>query len=182
MVHPAGRLWRNAHDVRSSDFQGKKMSRRLATAFLLCLSVLPLAHSADLLPSDPPIRQRGGILVDAKGRGLYTFDKDVVPGRSECNNQCRLLWPPLMADPAGKPKGPFTIIQRQDGSQQWAYLGKPLYRWASDKGRGDAGGAKVTNWRLVTVSPPPIPPAPGTAAPAAKPAPAPAPKPADGKQ
>lgn len=105
----------------------------------------------------PPIRQRNGILVDVKGRGLYTYDGDTDPGKSNCDAQCRLLWPPIFADAGAQPRGPFTLVQRKDGRQQWAYKGKPLYRWISDKKRGDAGGDGVSGvWHLVRV-PKPVP-------------------------
>lgn len=105
----------------------------------------------------PPIRQRNGILVDVKGRGLYTYDGDTDPGKSNCDAQCRLLWPPIFADAGAVPKGPFTLVARKDGKQQWAYKGKPLYRWISDKKRGDAGGDGVGGvWHLVRV-PKPVP-------------------------
>jgi predicted lipoprotein with Yx(FWY)xxD motif len=118
-------------------------------------------------PGEPPIRKLDGHLVDLKGRGLYTWDGDKVLGQSTCSAQCRLLWPPIVADDAATPKGPFTIATRPDGTHQWALRGRPLYRWASDKKYGDAGGDQVAgSWHLVKVAPP------------AKPAPA--PTPADG--
>ena len=102
--------------------------------------------------SDPPIRKLDGVLVDIKGRGLYTYDGDTVVGKSNCNAQCRLLWPPLMAEPGAQAKGPFTLAARDDGKQQWALRGKPLYRWASDLNYGDHGGNGVSDrWHLVQV-------------------------------
>ena len=118
---------------------------------LLCASFS--ATAADPVPSaDPPIRKLNGILVDIKGRGLYTWDGDKVPGRSSCNNQCRLLWPPILAVEGAQPKGPFNLVQRDDGAKQWALRGKPLYRWVSDKKYGDAGGDGVSDmWHLIRV-------------------------------
>ena len=105
--------------------------------------------------SEPPIRKLDGHLVDLKGRGLYTFDGDIKGNTSECNSQCRLLWPPLFADDNAVPKGPFTLVKRDDGRYQWALNGRPLYRWKSDKKWGDAGGDGVADmWRLVKVSAP----------------------------
>lgn len=135
--------------------------KRLIAAALLCLLALPVVHAAEPAPGAPPIRQRDGILVDMKGRGLYTFDNDVEPGVSTCNNQCRLLWPPILADANAVPRGQFTLAKRKDGTTQWAYKGKPLYRWASDKVRGDAGGERVTGWHLIPVTKPSVP-APAT--------------------
>ncbi|MCX7041806.1 MAG: ATP-binding protein [Gammaproteobacteria bacterium] len=142
----------------------------LLAGALLCVATASAAQDAAAkAPSgDPPIRKLDGILVDTKGRGLYTYVNDKTLGKSDCNNQCRLLWPPLKAEPGAVPKGPFTLAVRDDGSKQWALRGKPLYRWASDKNYGDAGGDGVSEaWRLVRVAPPKpaaSAPAPATAA------------------
>lgn len=134
------------------------MSLRFAALFSALLLFAPMPALADAttgVASDPPIRKLNGILVDAKGRGLYTYDDDKRPGFSDCSAQCRLLWPPIFADDDAQPKGPFTIALRDDGRKQWALKGKPLYRWASDKRRGDAGGDGVNGkWRLVRTSKP----------------------------
>jgi len=117
-------------------------------------SLLALASGA-AFASDPPIRKLDGHLVDAKGRGLYTWDGDIAGNTSQCNSQCRLLWPPLFADEGAAPKGPFDLVRRDDGRYQWALKGRPLYRWASDKKWGDAGGDGVADmWHLVKVAPP----------------------------
>ena len=117
-------------------------------------SLLALASGA-IAPGDPPIRKLDGHLVDAKGRGLYTWDGDIAGNTSQCNSQCRLLWPPLFADEGAAPKGPFDLVKREDGRYQWALKGRPLYRWASDKKWGDAGGDGVADmWHLVKVAPP----------------------------
>lgn len=125
---------------------------------LLCASLSAIAQDA-LAPapsSDPPIRKLNGILVDMKGRGLYTLDNDKVLGKSSCNAQCKILWPPMKAEAGALPKGPFTLAARDDGSKQWALRGKPLYRWASDKKYGDAGGDGVSDvWHLVRAVPKP---------------------------
>ncbi len=114
-------------------------------------AMLLAAMAPALASTEPPIRKLDGVLVDDKGRGLYTYTGDDEPGRSKCNGQCRLLWPPLKADADAQPKGPFTLVTRDDGTRQWALRGKPLYRWASDKKFGDHGGHGVSdNWRLVT--------------------------------
>jgi predicted lipoprotein with Yx(FWY)xxD motif len=101
----------------------------------------------------PPIRQRAGILVDLKGRGLYNFGGDDI-GKSNCSGQCILLWPPILADAGAQPKGDFTLVVRDDGQKQWAWKGRPLYRWVSDKKRGDAGGDGVNGmWHLARLQP-----------------------------
>jgi predicted lipoprotein with Yx(FWY)xxD motif len=135
----------------------------LVTAWL-CASFAMAAAEPAAAPAaaDPPIRKYDGVLVDIKGRGLYTWDGDKTPGVSSCNGQCRLLWPPIIAEPGAMPKGPFTLARRDDGRMQWALRGRPLYRWVSDKKFGDAGGDGVSGtWRLVRV-PKPTPSQPAT--------------------
>ena len=135
----------------------------MRTSKALVLSLLVACASAQAAepavggaaPGEPPIRKFQGHLVDAKGRGIYTWDGDKTLGVSSCTTQCRLLWPPITAGQGAQPKGPFTLATRPDGTQQWALRGRPLYRWASDTKYGDAGGDGVAGlWHLVKVAPP----------------------------
>jgi predicted lipoprotein with Yx(FWY)xxD motif len=124
-------------------------------ALLALASTAATANPNAPAPGDPPIRKLNGHLVDSKGRGLYFWDGDVKGNSSQCEGQCRLLWPPLFADDKAVPQGPFNIIKREDGRYQWALNGRPLYRWKSDVKFGDAGGDGVAGvWHLVMVAPP----------------------------
>lgn len=128
------------------------MSGKLLLVLALLCATFVVTAAEPFAPGDPPIRKLNGNLVDAKGRALYTWDGDTRPGRSDCDGQCRLLWPPIMADADARPKGPFDLALRSDGSRQWALKGKPLYRWKSDRKFGDAGGDGVNDtWHLVKV-------------------------------
>lgn len=101
------------------------------------------------LASPEPIWLRNGMLVEQGGRGLYTFKPD-LPGQSTCDAACERLWPPHYADPGARPRGPFTIARSRDGRPMWAWKGRPLYRWVSDRRRGSAGGEGVADaWYLV---------------------------------
>ena len=51
-----------------------------------------------------PAMTKDGMLVDHKGMTLYTFDKD-ADGKSMCNDQCAMNWPPLKAESTDKPMG-----------------------------------------------------------------------------
>jgi predicted lipoprotein with Yx(FWY)xxD motif len=86
------------------------------------------------------VKTSGGMLTDAKGMTLYTFDNDKEPGKSACNGQCLNNWPALIAAADAKPMGDWTPIARDDGSKQWAYKGKPLYTYAKDAKPGDMTG------------------------------------------
>jgi predicted lipoprotein with Yx(FWY)xxD motif len=79
------------------------------------------------------------VLADANGMTLYTYDKD-EGGKSTCNDECAKFWPPLAADAAAKPVGAWTVINREDGSKQWAYKGKPVYTFLKDTRTWDFDG------------------------------------------
>jgi predicted lipoprotein with Yx(FWY)xxD motif len=91
---------------------------------------------------------KGKALVDAKGMTLYTFDRD-SSGKSSCNGQCIQYWPPFTPAAGAQASGDWTLIERAEGARQWAYKGKPLYRWKDDKKPGDATGDGVNNvWHI----------------------------------
>jgi predicted lipoprotein with Yx(FWY)xxD motif len=119
----------------------------LASFAGLLLLVAPLP-AADL--GEPPLKRRNAIMVDVQGRGVYTYDLDKDPQRSSCDDMCRILWPPIVAAPDARASGRFSLVDRNDGRRQWAWDGKPLYRWISDRRRGEANGDGVAGvWTLV---------------------------------
>ena len=102
-----------------------------ALAALLAACALPYA----------PVNFTSGLLTGRNGMTLYTFDKDAAgAGKSACNGACAALWPPLAAGATDQSGGDWTVITRDDGAKQWAYLGKPLYFWAKDQKPGDVTG------------------------------------------
>ena len=113
---------------------------------LAALSIAAASFAAPLssaMAADAPAKLVNGALVDAKGMTLYTFDKDTAgSGKSVCNGPCATNWPPLMGKqaPSG---GNYSVIQRDDGSSQIAYKGKPLYYWVKDGKAGDTTGDGV---------------------------------------
>jgi predicted lipoprotein with Yx(FWY)xxD motif len=78
------------------------------------------------------------------GMTLYTFRKDTA-GTSACYDDCAKAWPPFLADDEDEDKveGDLTVIERTDGTYQWAMKGMPLYFFAGDKAKGDANGDGV---------------------------------------
>ncbi len=111
----------------------------------IALSVSGLALAA------PPVKTAGGMLVNASGMTLYTFDNDVAgSGKSVCNGPCATLWPPVMAEAGAAPEGDMTIITRDDGAKQWAYKGKPVYLYKTDMKAGDVTGDNFRNvWHVI---------------------------------
>jgi predicted lipoprotein with Yx(FWY)xxD motif len=90
----------------------------------------------------------GEILTDAKGMTLYTFDKDTA-GTSNCYDECAVNWPPLIAAAGATADDEYTLVERKDGTMQWAYNGKPLYLWKKDAKPGDMTGDGVNDvWHV----------------------------------
>lgn len=88
-----------------------------------------------------------GILTNAAGMALYTFDKD-APGVSNCDAACLAIWPILSAEGGGD-EGDYTVITRADGTKQWAFKGMPLYTFVKDTKPGDRLGDGVKGvWHL----------------------------------
>lgn len=121
------------------------------TILAIALPLALLAGCASMSAGAPPARMKDGMLVDAKGMTLYTFDRDVAgSGKSVCNGDCAVKWPPLFAAAGDKPSGDYTIVVRDDGKRQWAYKGKPLYLWPEDQEPGDKYGDNYNKvWHIV---------------------------------
>lgn len=59
---------------------------------------------------------------------------------------CASVWPPVLAQEGAEPVGKWSIIERDDGSRQWAYDGQPLYTSILDRKPGDVrGGTKMSS-------------------------------------
>ncbi len=101
-------------------------------------------------PVAAPAHAEAGILVGSGGMTLYTFDKDAAgAGKSVCNGQCAINWPPLLAADSDRAAADWSIVTRDDGRKQWAYKGKPVYYWVKDQKPGDRTGDGVNNaWRV----------------------------------
>jgi predicted lipoprotein with Yx(FWY)xxD motif len=112
---------------------------RLAKWVKVSIAGLALASASLMVYAQPKVVN--GVLTDPSGLTLYVFDNDAtVPGKSACNGVCLNMWTPLLAEPGVKAAGDYSLITRDDGKRQWAYRGKPLYRWYNDKKPGDQDG------------------------------------------
>ncbi len=115
--------------------------------------VAAVAACAPGLPAPTMIGEtaKGRVLTNDKGMTLYVFDRD-APGRSNCNGQCAVNWPPLMSDNSRMPTGDYSFISRDDGKRQWAYKGRPLYLWAKDAKPGETTGDGMLQgaWHVAT--------------------------------
>ena len=112
------------------------------------------------------------ILVTGTGFTLYTNTKERA-GRIHCVGQCRTFWPPLLVAGTAKPSAGAGVararlgtLKRPDGGRQVTYKGLPLYRFKSDKSRGQATGQGVKDlggtWSVVVLAGSGAPPPPPT--------------------
>lgn len=90
------------------------------------------------------------VLTDDNGMTLYTFDKDPAE-QSACNGTCAQKWPPYLVGGSDRSADGLSIIERDDGSEQWAINGKALYLWVGDAKPGDTTGDGVGGvWHIVS--------------------------------
>ncbi len=92
----------------------------------------------------------GNVLVDARGRTLYLFDKD-KHGRSACYGACATYWPPLLSPAKPRPgRGVHAsllgVTKRSNGKRQVTYAGHPLYTFIADKKAGQTNGEGLNNF------------------------------------
>jgi predicted lipoprotein with Yx(FWY)xxD motif len=93
------------------------------------------------------------ILVDRRGRSLYTLSVE-RHGKFICTNTaCLSLWKPLTVAKGTSPSGVsgLSIVMRPGAKRQVAYHGAPLYSFAGDHKRGDVKGngfKDVGVWRV----------------------------------
>ncbi len=117
-------------------------TKKLSLAMVALLAVLATGAQAQPVARD-------GLLADAAGRTVYTFDKDTA-GKSNCSGGCLTAWPLFVAKPGAKAQGDFGLINAEGGQQQWTVKGKPLYYFAGDAKPGERNGdGSGGTWHVV---------------------------------
>jgi predicted lipoprotein with Yx(FWY)xxD motif len=118
----------------------------MRTRTTLFLMLLCAGLSSPALAEAP--KTQNGHFIDSDGATLYTFDKD-SDGKSACSANCAKNWPPALVGQDDVASGDWTFVESHDGKPQWAYKGKPLYRFAKDAKPGDTTGDGVGGvWHL----------------------------------
>ncbi len=120
------------------------MALKFMAGLWLCMAVHLSAAVAQ-----PVVKK--GVLVTKDGFSLYVFDNDIAgSGQSVCNQPCSNVFPPYVAGAKDSAKGDMSLINRQDGSKQWAYKGRPLYRFYADDRPGQQGGDGINRnlWHI----------------------------------
>jgi predicted lipoprotein with Yx(FWY)xxD motif len=80
--------------------------------------------------------QFGEILFDGDDRAIYYFDKEKT-AVSQCYGACAVAWPPVLTDGdpsavAGAEDALLGTTERNDGTTQVTYDGRPLYYYVDD--------------------------------------------------
>ena len=111
------------------------------TILISALAVSAALFSAAIAQNMPAsVKAMNGMLTDAKGMTLYTWDNDKEANKSACTGMCLMNWPALAAAAGAADMGDWKVITRDDGAKQWAYKGKPLYYFRMDAKAGDTTG------------------------------------------
>jgi len=137
-------------NVMNSTLSLRRFALGIALGAVCALAVLvATAHGGTSASKGALVALRktalGPVLVDARGRTLYMFEKD-HKGTSACNTAaCVKYWPPLISGATpragtGVHKSMLSVTRRKDGRRQVTYAGHPLYTFAGDKAAGQTSG------------------------------------------
>jgi predicted lipoprotein with Yx(FWY)xxD motif len=138
------------------------MRMSFSASLWAALLLAPLnAAAQDAFPAEVAVRDIGSgrLFVNDEGFTLYTFKTDKqYPGTSACIEECAAVWPPVAAPADATATEDWSVIERQDGSSQWAYQGSPVYTYAKDTHPGAIVGEKASGLWDVLYEPIETPP------------------------
>lgn len=158
--------------LRSSSPLSKPRTARLRWLGMFCAGAVALsayglvgapAFGASKSSSTPKVTIKtrkvsgvGTVLVDAKGRTLYTLTN---AGQAvACTGSCVAIWPPLLVTAGSTPKGAkgVTGLGLVPGGQQVTAARLPLYRFSGDSKAGQTNGEGISSfggvWHVVKVA------------------------------
>ncbi len=133
--------------------------RALVLSVALMLSAVSARAEDPTVPPEVTLNRQGHgwILADAKGKTLYVTLAD-KNGNPSCEGACAKQWPPVIAPPGARPFGEWSLAARADGTNQWAFNGKPLYAYSADAAPGDQNGDDMEQQWSVALKPLQTPP------------------------
>jgi len=127
----------------------------------LLLFIPLMAVAQEQLPPEISVVEMGAgrLFVSSEGLTLYTFKRDrEQAGTSLCVDDCALQWPPALAPEGAGEVGNWTVIERADGTRQWAYKSSPVYTYVKDTHAGAMIGEKASGFWAVLFEPIDTPP------------------------
>ena len=100
----------------------------------------------------------GRLLVTNTRYSVYSYDGDTAT-KVSCVGDCLKDWEPILAPSFAVAGGDWSTVERPGGRKQWAFRGKPLYKFLKDtKMRAMLSGATLPGWHNVFVQRSPEPP------------------------
>jgi predicted lipoprotein with Yx(FWY)xxD motif len=124
----------------------------VACGAALLLSAYGMGTTAAVAKSTKPtvavakVAPLGAVLVDSKGRTLYTFTDN---GQAvACSGECAVIWPPLAVKSGAKAKSGHGVtgIATMAGTRQVTEHGLPLYLFSGDTKAGQANGEGINSF------------------------------------
>lgn len=95
--------------------------------------------AATLVMGTVPAALAESAMTNEAGMTLYTFGND-TGGTSTCYEDCATNWPAYLGKTGDEKGAGWTLVERNDGTMQWAYEGKPTYLYHEDMAAGDMKG------------------------------------------
>lgn len=146
-------LYRFSRDLAAGDTYGNDVDGEwaVATRFIDRPTTFSVARN-----------ELGYVMTDSRsGTTLYWSDKDKPGKDSPCESACLRTWLPQRAPLMARDEGDWSVLKREDGIRQWAYKGRPLYRFTGDREPGDTNGndAEQKQWHAAVLEPSPATPA-----------------------
>jgi predicted lipoprotein with Yx(FWY)xxD motif len=93
------------------------------------------------------------VLVDRRNHTIYAADAGRAEDIERCTTDVCRQWEALSAPQLADSVGDFTIIERRDGTHQWAFRGEPLFTFTGDLAPGYANGLDVDKrWDVAAVA------------------------------
>lgn len=135
-----------SHDVSPGDQTGDDMLQQwsVAVKYLATPPGFSVSKTAN-----------GHLLVDQKRMTLYVSKAD-GQNTSKCTDSCARVWQPVETGQiVAATEADWSVVERPDGTRQWAYKGKPLYRYARDFAPAEVTGDQVDGHSIVVLQPPP---------------------------
>ena len=84
---------------------------------------------------------QGVALTTHQGFSIYGYANGQEKPENICiNKECYEYWAPVNTPALAKGFGEFSVVNRIDGTRQWAYRGEPLFLFKGDLLPGDAHG------------------------------------------
>ena len=77
---------------------------------------------------------------ETRGGYHYSYGEAQAVGTRGCTAECTKTWRPVLAAPGSVPSAFWQVLDRPDGSKQWAYKGSALYTYVGDTVPGDIKG------------------------------------------